>query len=73
MKPEHFCSGNGVELCAGLVGDLPSMKPEHFCSGNVTGSGCGRICDATFNEAGAFLLRKPKRRKGSPPINVILQ
>ena len=35
MKPEHFCSGNGLN--DGRVPcSLPSasMKPEHFCSGN---------------------------------------
>ena len=39
MKPEHFCSGNAVQLLAGAVAVVAaSMKPEHFCSGNDSNS-----------------------------------
>ena len=58
MKPEHFCSGNLTQaLCTTHV--VPaSMKPEHFCSGNLTGSPSRVLSRSSFNEAGAFLLRK---------------
>ena len=34
------------------------MKPEHFCSGNFGHLNAARIDRRSFNEAGAFLLRK---------------
>ena len=35
------------------------MKPEHFCSGNRVRQIGNREAERRFNEAGAFLLRKP--------------
>ena len=61
MKPEHFCSGNMLTSLAIFFLFIPSMKPEHFCSGNMLWTSAPGGWMPTFNEAGAFLLRKRAR------------
>ena len=58
MKPEHFCSGNLAVEDFARVHFGASMKPEHFCSGNCATWLNARDWNDSFNEAGAFLLRK---------------
>ena len=60
MKPEHFCSGNQVDAERYSRDEQPSMKPEHFCSGNKPATPANTSSPSPFNEAGAFLLRKPR-------------
>ena len=59
MKPERFSSGNIDMSVIEPAPQMPSMKPERFSSGNherLEGRGRRR---PSFNEAGAFQLRKP--------------
>ena len=44
------------------------MRPEHFCPGNTSAANRSEWAQTTFNEAGAFLPRKPPRscRAGRP-------
>ncbi len=68
MRPEHHCSGNlsGKIVIGGNL-DVASMRPEHHCSGNPNDYMPTWEESESFNEAGASLLRKSKRRRKSKP------
>ena len=63
MKPERFSSGNGMQVQQHIAGQRASMKPERFSSGNSARPPGGSRRAGSFNEAGAFQLRKPSSRR----------
>ena len=52
---------------------LASMRPGHFCPGNDAAAAGKDAQRPGFNEAGAFLPRKPGRRRRRRTAEIPLQ
>ena len=70
MRPGHFCPGNHGLVRRGGGVDRASMRPGHFCPGNSRPRAHPPPQNVRFNEAGAFLPRKPRRNFHGQPIPV---